>query len=223
MRVFITGANRGLGLELTRQLLTRGDEVIATCRDPREADELRKLAAAHEGQASVLRLDVRDDEAVAAVTMDVGPLDWLINNAGVNPRASFDAMTAARLLDTLDVNAVGALRLIQALRPVLKDGGRVVNISSQLGSLTRQAPGFGTLDYNASKAAMNVLTRQAAFAMPRQIVLSIHPGWVRTDMGGAEAALDVVTSARGVIAVAEGATPDDSGGFFTYVGEPHPW
>lgn len=223
MRVLITGANRGLGLELTRQLLARGDEVVATCRVPDGATELREVLEQSPGQGRVLPLDVRDDASVAAVAQGVASLDWLINNAGVNHRAGFDTITAATMLEAFDTNTVGALRLILALRGRLSEGGRVVNISSQLGSLARQSPGFGTLGYNASKAAMNMLTRQAAFALPKQIVLSIHPGWVQTDMGGPHAAVDVVTAARGVINVTEQAKPDDSGGFFTYIGEPHPW
>lgn len=223
MRVLITGANRGLGLELTRQLLTRGDEVVATCREPDRATELRELLSQHPGRGRVLPLDVREDASVRAVAREVEALDWLINNAGVNHRAGFDTITPATMLEAFDTNAVGALRLILALRGKLSQGGKVVNISSQLGSLTRQSPGFGTLGYNASKAAMNMLTRQAAFALSEQVVLSIHPGWVQTDMGGPHAAVDVVTAARGVITVTEQAGPDDSGGFFTYIGEPHPW
>ncbi len=223
MRVLITGANRGLGLELTRQLLARGDEVVATCRVPDGATELREVLEQSPGQGRVLPLDVRDDASVAAVAQGLASLDWLINNAGVNHRAGFDTITAATMLEAFDTNTVGALRLILALRGRLSEGGRVVNISSQLGSLARQSPGFGTLGYNASKAAMNMLTRQAAFALPKQIVLSIHPGWVQTDMGGPHAAVDVVTAARGVINVTEQAKPGDSGGFFTYIGEPHPW
>ena len=176
---------------------------------------------------TVMAMDVTEDASVTAAANELPELDWVVNNAGINRHGTVDSLVPATLLETLNTNTVGPARVLLAMRSRLRRGPplpRVVNISSQLGAVTRQAPGFGWPAYNASKAALNVWTRQAAFALRDEaIVLAIHPGWVRTDMGGPQAAIDATTSARGVIDVVDRATADDSGAFFTYAGERHPW
>ena len=230
-QVLITGANRGIGFELTHQLLTRGERVFAGCRQPDEAKALRELAISFPDQLTVLRLDVRNDHTVQAakrvVTGETDHLDWLINNAGILIRgetlANFDPEIMGR---TLDVNITGPLRITAQFIDLLRQGStpKLLNISSQLGSLARARPN-GLYSYNASKAALNMITRMLALDLERDgiTVVSIHPGWVQTDMGGSHAAVAVPDSAAGIIRLAENLTLADTNKFFAYSGEELPW
>lgn len=229
--VLVTGANRGLGLEFTRQLLARGDAVIATCRQPAQATALQALGAAHPGQLRVLALDVASEAARAQFTAALEhalagtALDLLINNAGVlHSGERFGHVTQAALEESLRVNAIGPFLLTQALAAHLRDGATVANLSSQLGSIARVSR-FGTPSYCAGKAAQNMLGAQLAQALaPRGIVvLQLHPGWVQTDMGGAQAPLSVRESAAGLLAVIAAATPAQSGRFLDWQGQELPW
>jgi NAD(P)-dependent dehydrogenase (short-subunit alcohol dehydrogenase family) len=230
-RVLITGSNRGLGLALTRESLARGDRVFATCRHPDQADDLQALTADYPDQLTILRLDVTDEQTIDASAREVQSqedgLDLLINNAGINPSGerpgSLDTDT---MLHTFHVNAVGPMIVAQRHLDLLRAGGdsKVVNISSTLGSLTRKSSGGG-YSYCGSKAALNMLTRTLAFDLRSDgiTVAAIHPGWVRTDMGGSAAPLAPAESARGVLEVAYGLTPADTGKFYTYQGREAPW
>jgi NAD(P)-dependent dehydrogenase (short-subunit alcohol dehydrogenase family) len=238
-RTVVTGANRGLGLELTRQLLAAGDEVVATARQPKTAEELAKLASRSAGRCTVVRLDVTDPDEIAAVALHVGErfeaVDLLVNNAGVwsapgqPERLSAGALGDVRpepVLEVLHVNAVGPLLVTQALAPLLAAADRavVVNLSSRLGSLAG-ATSRGNLAYGMSKAALNMLTRQLAAELHRQgtIVVSMSPGWVATDMGGASAPLEPPESVRGMLNVVQGLTPVQSGAFLDHTGATVPW
>ena len=227
IRALITGANRGLGLELTRQLLDAGEEVVATCRAPERAEALRGLAAKHGQRARVLALDVSSTASVraAADALAGERVDWLVNNAGVNPRGRLLDTDPEGMLETLDVNAVGPVRCIQAFREHLarSDAPKIVNVSSQLGALTIQRPGFGNVPYNASKAALNMVTRMASFELEDVRVVAVHPGWVQTDMGGPHASTSVEDAAAGLVAIARGLDAEGSGRFVVYDGREHPW
>ncbi|MFN7184656.1 MAG: SDR family oxidoreductase [Thermomonas haemolytica] len=227
----VTGANRGLGLELTRQLLARGDAVIATCRQPAQAAALQALGAAHPGRLQVLALDVASEAARAQFTAALedtlagAALDLLVNNAGVlQPGERFGQVTQAALEESLRTNAIGPFLLVQALAAHLRDGATIANLSSQLGSIARVTR-FGTPSYCAGKAAQNMLGAQLAQALaPRGIVvLQLHPGWVQTDMGGAQAPLRVQESAAGLLQVIDRATPAQSGTFLDWQGRALPW
>ena len=229
--VVITGANRGLGLELTRQLLARGDRVIATCRQPALATELARLAAAHPRQLERLPLDVARPESRDAFLAALPPLlgdgrlDLLINNAGVLPSGErFGQVSQDALETSLRTNAIGPFLLAQALAPLLRDGATIANLSSQLGSIARVTR-FGTPSYCASKAALNMLGVQLAQALAARgiIVLLLHPGWVQTDMGGSPAPLTPQASAAGLLSVIAAATPAHSGQFLDWQGQPLPW
>ncbi|MCR6495181.1 SDR family oxidoreductase [Thermomonas sp. S9] len=229
--VLVTGANRGLGLEFTRQLLARGEAVIATCRQPAQATALQALGTAHPGQLRVLALDVASEAArvqftaVLEHTLAGAALDLLINNAGVlQPGERFGQVTQAALEESLRTNAIGPFLLVQALAAHLRDGATVANLSSQLGSIARVAR-FGTPSYCAGKAAQNMLGAQLAQALaPRGIVvLQLHPGWVQTDMGGPQASLSAQESAAGLLRVIERATPAQSGAFLDWQGQTLPW
>jgi len=229
--VLITGANRGLGLELTRQLLARGDTVIATCRHPEQATALRALTPAPPDRLRLLPLDVASASSRQALvehlpqTLGENRIDLLLHNAGIlHSGERFGHVTEAALEDSLRTNAIGPFLLTQALAAWLRDGAIVAHLSSQLGSIARVTR-FGTPSYCTSKAAQNMLGVQLAHALaPRGIVvLQLHPGWVRTDMGGAQASLSVESSAAGLLHVIDTATPAHSGRFLDWQGEPLPW
>jgi NAD(P)-dependent dehydrogenase (short-subunit alcohol dehydrogenase family) len=225
----VTGANRGLGLEFVRQLLARGDHVIATCRHPGKATLLNPLAGEFPGRLHVLPLDVGDPKSIAELARELPlvceTLDLLVNCAGVlHSGERFGNLGAANLDDSFRTNARGPLLLAQALAPMLVDGARIANITSELGSiagLTR----FGTPSYNISKAAQNMATALLAKALATRgiIVLALHPGWVQTDMGGNDATLAPAQSVQGLLRVIDGATLQSSGGFFDWRGETMEW
>lgn len=230
--VLVTGANRGVGLALTGQLVSRGDRVIATCRQPDEAVVLQEWAAEAGEQLIVVALDVTDDASVEAARVETGKavarLDMLINNAGIPSRgesvANFDGAIMQRVLD---VNVVGAMRVATQFVDLLRRGreAKLINISSQLGSLQKMRRGWGTYSYNSSKAALNMVTRMLAFDLEEDgiAVLAVHPGWVQTDMGGAHAALTVDESAAGILKVVDDLTLEETGGFRIWSGEEHVW
>lgn len=237
MRVFITGANRGLGLELTRQYLERGDHVFAACRLPEQAAELQQLAQQYADRLVLLPLDVADADSIAAAGRAAAAatdgLDVLINNAGVYPHAgSGDAhqrlgqLTHADALDTMQVNAIGPLLVAQALLPLLRAGqkGRILSMSSGQGSLTWKATG-DPYHYSASKAALNMYMRSLAADIGHQGLISVlvDPGWMRTGMGGDAATLEAADSARGIIRLAEQLHAEENGSFVTWQGQPVPW
>lgn len=229
--VFLTGSNRGLGLEFARQLLERGDWVFATCRHPDQAKALRTLQQQFPQRLRVAALDVSDEEAIARVAAEAAAetdrLDVLINNAGVLHRDDhLGNLRQAPLMHAFAVNAVGPLLLTQALLPLLRKGRRpvVFNLSTQMGSLTLKNYG-GYYSYSASKAALNMFGRALAADLRPEgvIVVLVHPGWVRTDMGGSQAPLDPPRSVAGMLALLERLTPEDSGRFLTWEGKEHPW
>jgi NAD(P)-dependent dehydrogenase (short-subunit alcohol dehydrogenase family) len=229
-RVLVTGANRGLGLEFVRQLLGRGDRVYAACRHPGRALPLTELAAAHPGHLAVLPLDVDKERSIAELAREVAALtdslDVLINNAGVLVSGErFGSLVAKSLIDTFAANVTGPVLLTQALAPLLEkcDAAKVMNISSVLGSIER-ASQFGTPSYAISKAALNMATRQLAYALaPRVTVFCVHPGWVRTDMGGSSAEITPQASVSGLLKVLDAIKPADAGSYRDYRGKTLPW
>lgn len=237
MRAFITGANRGLGLELTRQYLERGDDVFAAARQPADAAELQTLLGQYADKLHLITLDVTDEASITAAAEAVAAatdgLEVLVNNAGIYPHAgSGDAhqrlgqLTHADATETLQVNAVGPLLVSQALLPLLRAGrkGRIISISSGQGSLTWKATG-DPYHYSASKAALNMYMRSLAVEIGHMGLISIlvDPGWMRTDMGGDHATQDPADSARGIIRLAEQLHAEENGSFVTWSGQPVPW
>lgn len=227
----VTGANRGLGLEFARQLLERGGRVIAGCRQPGKATALNALAGEHPGRLHVLPLDVGAAKSRAQLIRELplvlgeGRLDLLVHNAGVlHSGERFGHLDGAVLEDSLRVNAVAPLLLSEALAPWLRDGATIANISSVMGSIA-QAGRFGTPSYAISKAAQNMATRQLAHALEGRgiTVLALHPGWVRTDMGGSGAAVAPEESVAGLLRVIDAASPAQSRSFRDWQGNPIPW
>lgn len=232
----VTGANRGLGLEFARQLLARGEAVIATCRRPGKAPALNALAGEYPGRLRVLPLDVADPRSIAELERELPLLEGmladgtlslrlLVNCAGVlHSGERFGSVAAATLEDSFRTNAAGPLLLAQALAPRLADGARIANISSVLGSIASTTR-FGSPSYDISKAAQNMATVLLAQALQARgiVVLALHPGWARTDMGGDNATVPVADSVSGLLRVIDAAGPGDSGSFRDWRGEPLPW
>jgi NAD(P)-dependent dehydrogenase (short-subunit alcohol dehydrogenase family) len=211
----VTGANRGIGLEVARQLAARGFDVLAGARDP---------ASVPSGLTAV-RLDVTDQGAIGALRREVGELDVLVNSAAIHYDTWQSVLTADLdvVREALETNTLGAWRVAMAFAPLLADSGhgRLVNVSSGAGSLTGMRD--GAPGYSISKAALNALTLMLADALRRDRVLvnAVCPGWVATDMGG-PGGRPVTDGAAGVVWAAT--LPDDgpTGGFFRD-GRPVPW
>ncbi|MBY0612538.1 MAG: SDR family oxidoreductase [Beijerinckiaceae bacterium] len=224
----ITGANRGIGLELTRQALARGDSVIAAARDA-GAQSLDALAAKAAGRLQTIALDVVDEASVkaAATSLAGRAIDVLINNAGIigPDRQSPLDMDFGGLAQTLAVNTIAPLRVTQALLPNLRKSNhpRIVTISSAMGSLSSAAS--DRIAYRASKAAVNKIMQGLASDLKRENIPAIvmHPGWVRTDMGGAGADLSPEQSASGILQVIDRLTLASTGAFINYDGKTLPW
>ncbi len=232
MNSLVTGANRGLGLAFVRQLLERGDHVIATCRQPGKATALNTLAGEFPGRLHVLPLDVANGKSRTEFVRELplvldtdGRIDLLVNNAGVlHSGERFGHIDPAILEDSFRINAIGPFMLTQALAPVLADGARIANLSSVMGSIARCSE-FRSPSYRSSKAAQNMLTVELAHALRARgiVVLALHPGWVQTEMGGASATTDSDDSVRDLLQVIDAATIDDSGHFLDWRGQPLPW
>jgi len=207
-KALMIGASRGLGLGLTAELLTRGWNVVATARDPASADGLKQLAARSGEKLQVERMDVdRSADLDALVSRLAGRFDLLFVNAGISGPPDETALNATRegLAQIMWTNSLAPIRIAQRLLPHIVDGGTVAFMSSILGSIGENTSGGYDL-YRISKASLNMLARgfAATSARDRKLtVLNLHPGWVRTDMGGPSAPLGIEESVRGLVNVLE--------------------
>lgn len=222
--VLISGANRGLGFEFARQYASDGWRVIATSRSLDRAGALRNLGAG----VTVYKLDVADLAAVSALGRALAgeSIDLLIANAGIaGPRdMTAEAIDEAGWAETFRVNAMAPLALAGAFKAQVTRSGerKMVAITSRLGSIGANSDG-GMYAYRSSKAALNAAWRSFALDHPEIVAALLHPGWVRTDMGGAGAPLGVGDSIAGMRRVIAGLGRAESGGFFGYDGAPIPW
>lgn len=218
----ITGASRGLGLEFARQYAADGWEVIGCCRHPKAAEALSQLAV------TAVKLDVTDARDVTALSKRLATttLDVLVCNAGVaGARAPvLTATTQADFDGVMRTNVLGPMWLTAALAGCVAAGGRIAYLSSRMGSIGAMA-NSGSALYRASKAGLNAIVKAAALELaPRGVIaIALHPGWVKTDMGGSGADIDVQTSVAGMRAVLERAGARESGRFFDYTGKELPW
>jgi NAD(P)-dependent dehydrogenase (short-subunit alcohol dehydrogenase family) len=225
MRVVVTGANRGIGLELARQLVARGDRVEAAVRDPDGSRELKQLDGVR-----VHRVDVAAAASVGAMAAALGDtaLDIVINCAGVygGDQQSVRGVDYEDALRTYDINAVGALRVSLALLPHLRRGTarKLLHISTGMSSIADNKSG-GFYAYRMSKAALNMMSRSLAIDLRSEGIASyvINPGWVQTDMGGPSAPTPVDDSVRGILHELDAATLARSGEFLDWKGRPYPW
>jgi NAD(P)-dependent dehydrogenase (short-subunit alcohol dehydrogenase family) len=224
--VLITGASRGIGLELTRQFLALGYNVISTYRG-KPSEQLEKLLL--NGDLSLYELEVTDESSILSLASKLSgtQLDILINNAGImgSDEQSMEAIDAKGWLDTFAVNSIAPLMVSRALLKLLENSKnpRIITVSSQMGALNRES--YGMYAYRSSKAAVNKVMQVLALELKPKgiIVCPIHPGWVKTDMGGDEADISVEESASGIVKLARNLTLDQSGKFLTWQGTEHVW
>lgn len=230
MQYVVTGANRGIGLEFVRQLSTRGDEVIATARRPGKAEDLQKVAENVAASVEIHRLDITDQTSVNQFARDLDgeAIDVLINNAGVlhrggGPKQGFDF---DEIQTDFEVNAKGTLRVIESLvSNVVEDGGgKIVNVTSKMGSIEDNGSG-GSYAYRMAKCALNMATRSLALDLSGDGVVAfvIHPGWVKTRMGGTNALISTEESVSNMIDRIDDAGREQSGKFLEWDGGYVPW
>lgn len=251
--VLVTGASRGLGLQVVESLAGGGfapGRIIATSRDCTSAQKLQELAQKHP-IIHVVTLDVVNQQSILKCVEEVqcilgdDGLNCLINNAGINVVADFHSVTADQMMENFHTNAVAPLMITKAFLPLLKKAASrntagdprtmgiqraaVVNMTSLLGSVElnwgERANNFKWYPYRTSKTALNMVSRCMAVDLEPDGILcmAIHPGWVRTDMGGAQAPLSPEESVAAVLSVIGGLTEKDHGSFLNFTGEPLPW
>jgi len=236
----ITGANKGIGLETARQLARQNIIVLLGARDLKKGEAAAKQLRDKDFEAHAIQIDVDDTESIgkaaAQVERDYGRLDILINNAGVMLDDSKNKVSEQSLeiwRQTFDTNLFGLIATTQAFLPLLRKSkaGRIVNLSSILGSITYHAtPGSPTYDfkvapaYDVSKAAVNAYTVHLAYELKdsKIKVNAAHPGWVKTDMGGEGANMEIIDGAKTSVALA---TIDENGpnGAYLHMGQLLPW
>ena len=224
--ILITGANRGIGFELTRLLIEYGRRVIATCRDPESASDLNALNASN---LHIHQLEVTSTKSIEALKRALSgvQIDVLINNAGEmgSKRQRIDDMNIDAWRHTFDVNTIAPFQVSMALLDNLKLSlrPRIISVSSQMGALSSISS--GALAYQSSKAALNKVMQVMAKDLESEniIVCSMHPGWVQTDMGGPSADISVNESAAGMISFFDNLTSEQSGRFWKWNGEEHAW
>ncbi len=240
-RVLITGANRGIGLALTRNFAAAGWLVDACCRTPEGAAALHTLAASSAGRVIVRKADVADHASIDALAREIGdaPIDILLNNAGVmsggtgasaadrsRTNQAFGSLDFDAWMEVMRVNVMGPARMTEVFADNVAHSTRklVAMLSSIRGSII-EISSSGPYHYCTSKTAANMLMRNiCAELRPRGITaVSLHPGWARTDMGGSGAPVAVDDSARGLFNLLNGFTSAQSGGFFTWEGKALRW
>jgi NAD(P)-dependent dehydrogenase (short-subunit alcohol dehydrogenase family) len=223
--VLITGAGRGIGLALAKEFSQKGYHVLGTYRDLKHAEELLRLAK--DGNITAVTADITDASSFGPLKKELeklGNIDILINNAGVigNKFGALSDVDAEDALNVFKVNTLGPLKIGQLAMPFLEKGGTVAHITSLMGSIADNGSG-GYYAYRMSKTALNMFNRCLAHDFPDHTCLVLHPGWVQTDMGGANATVTKAESARGLCQVITQAKLSQSGMFFDYTGRELPW
>ena len=213
--VFITGANRGIGLSLTKLYIDNGWQVHATTRNLANSDELVSLSDQY-ASLTLHELDVTDYQRVAKLAQTLPPIDLLINNAGYfGPKGwGFGNTDVEEWRKVLEINTIAPLKLVEAVYPLLQQGQmkKIACLSSKVGSMTENTSGGGYI-YRSSKAALNSVVKSLSNDLTDQgfTVLALHPGWVRTAMGGPNALIEAETSAAGLANVIKQSTKHNSG------------
>ena len=230
--IFISGASRGIGLELCKQLLNRDERVIAGCRDPANAQNLITLSSQY-SNLEIVELDVNDENSVKNCFEQLNQkeqgIDKLYNNAGIIDWSNLLEVTEDSFSKVLQTNLLGALLVLRHALPCLGRSASpwVYNMSSRLGSVELRGNTHlgGAIAYQCSKAGLNMLTKQASIDLgPKGIkVVSITPGWVRTEMGGADAKYNVSESVTNILRVTDHLNLGHNGCFLAEDGTEIPW
>jgi NAD(P)-dependent dehydrogenase (short-subunit alcohol dehydrogenase family) len=224
----VVGANRGIGLGVTKELLAHGWDVIATARDPSRAKALHELEDAHPGRVTIPKLDMNDPAALDSFAGTLGgkTLDIVLVNAGVSgpEHRSASAATQDETGALMFTNAIAPIRLARSVADHIKSGSGVLAFTSSVMGSVAENPGGHEL-YRASKAALNSLSRGlwGELRSKKLTMVSIHPGWVRTDMGGSSAAVSVEDSAAGIVKVLTQQAGAQQHRFLDYTGRELPW
>lgn len=226
--VLITGTNRGIGLEFVEQFLARGDSIFASCREPDAKGKLQELAA-NNGSLKLLKLDVSDESSLQAFPDQLAgvAIDIFVNNAGIyGSREGFGKLDESVWAEVFQVNSSAPVILTQLIMDNLKKGSlkKLVYLTSKMGSIADNQGG-GSYIYRSSKAALNAAIKSLAIDLKDEgfSVGLLHPGWVRTDMGGPNGLIDTNTSVTGLIKVIDNLDSANSGSFFNYDGAIIPW
>ena len=230
-RILISGANRGIGLEFVREYAAAGHRIFACCRQPENCESLHTISKKHPSRLQIVKLDVTDDTSIQTCHEEIiatgEKISLLINNAGIMPGPEeLGAINRPTLTKLFDINTIGPLLITQQFRSLLaKSGGaKVVNISSHLGSIKKRNYA-GNCGYGASKAALNMITRTLAHDLVSDgiITISLDPGWVRTDLGGATAPLSTLQSVTAMRKFIDRLKTRHNGGFYALNGKRMPW
>lgn len=223
MNVVITGTSRGIGLELARIVLAGGHQLLAVARAPDASAGLATLAREYSGRLTLLGADLREQHAGTAIATAAAAwdaVDVLINNAGILRESA----ERAAFMESFAVNSVAPFEVTQSLLPLLRRSSspRAVHITSRMGSVADNTSG-GYYAYRASKSALNMINRSLARDNTWLTTVVVHPGWVKTDMGGPEAPVPPRASAAGIWRLTGDLVPAHSGKFFDYQGNELPW
>lgn len=228
--ILVTGAGRGIGLELARQYAHAGWRVFACCRSPEQADTLTRLAGESNGLLTVHRLEVTDTDRINALAEELRAehVDILINNAGTDrpERQGFGQVDEKDWIEAFRVNTIAPLKMAEAfVAPVARSERRIIAVmSSMMGSIKDNFSG-GYYAYRSTKAAVNMVVKNLSIDLKRFgiIAVALHPGWVKTKIGGPAATLSPRESVAGLHKVLAALKPEDSGRFLTYEGRELPW
>ena len=226
--IFITGVNRGIGFFLTKELLKRGHSVIGTYRKTSDYNNLQNLKSAFPSTLNLTCLDVKaiDQDELTGYLDSFKAIDILINNSGILDcgTVAFDKLKIDDLLHSIKVNTLGPMKITQLLLPKLSVSAnpRVFHMTSQMGSIADNQSG-GYYFYRISKAALNMFNKSFSQDYPHIPSIVIHPGWVRTDMGGNHAPISPEIAATNVSNLILTANNLSSGDFYNYKGETLPW
>lgn len=225
--VLITGASRGLGLEFTKQYAADGWQVLACCRDMKSAEALKSLASLYEN-IQIYRLDVSDFNSITSLATQLKEhaIDLLINNAGVYPDSRLGDTSEIDWLEAFKINTIAPMKMAEAFNPHIAKSQlkKLVTLSSKMGSVDDNSGG-GSYIYRSSKCAVNMVMKSLSIDLKKSgiTVLTLHPGWVQTDMGGPNGLIDAPTSVTGMRHVIDDLTLSNTGKFIAFDGKPVPW
>jgi len=225
-KIVITGANRGIGLGLVNELIEKGHNLVAGVRNPDTSEELIKIKAKRPSNLSILKLDLLDDKSITnfCESINFPTIDILINNAGILENESFEKLQIASISKTFVINTLGPIKITQLLVGKLLKAKNPKNfyISSKMGSISDNQSG-GYYSYRISKSALNMFCKSLANDYPKLTSISLHPGWVKTKMGGSNATTTVKDSVFGLVRLMEISDKTLSGKFFNFKGQEIPW